>query len=116
MPAMSITPILKLVGALVALSGFVAACGRTRAAEETALGPRLGESTAMAPNNPNVAPPDATGPSELSVPLAHPPTGPAPTPPPTPEVPEQPITPPMQPPPPTDGGSPGVFAPPPTNP
>jgi hypothetical protein len=113
---------LRLMPRLLAIAALVASCSRSRAAEDTVIGPRLGESVAIGPSDPNVPPPDATGPSELSVPIAHPPTGPAPAPAPTaepaPTSPAEtaPITPPTQPPAPADGGSPGVFAPPPQNP
>ncbi|MEO8702521.1 MAG: hypothetical protein ABI867_20925 [Kofleriaceae bacterium] len=113
---------LRVIPALLALAAFVAGCGRSHATETTVIGPRLGESVAVGPSDPNVPPPDATGPTEISVPIAHPPSGPAPSAPtaaPTPGSPAEsspPITPPTTPPSPSDGGSPGVFAPPPQNP
>ncbi|MBS1122776.1 MAG: hypothetical protein H6Q90_5004 [Deltaproteobacteria bacterium] len=58
---MTITQLRTVLGALVAISGLVAACARKQASQPEVVGPRLGESTASGPDNPSVPPPDAAG-------------------------------------------------------
>ncbi len=61
---MTITQLRAVLGALVGISSFVAACSRNQASEHSVVGPRLGESTASGPDNPSVPPPDAAGVTE----------------------------------------------------
>ena len=114
---MAFTQLRTILSMLIALSGFVAACSRSHAREETIPGPQLGQSTARGPSDPTrplaISQNDPYG---VSAPISNAPRGPAPVTTQTPEPPAgapaqttpiqtTPITP--------QETQPGVFTPPP---
>jgi hypothetical protein len=52
-----------ILGALLAVAGFIMSCAHDHA-QDTVVGPQLGESTALGPNNPSAPSPDAAGATE----------------------------------------------------
>ena len=114
---MAFTQLRTILSMLIALSGFVAACSRSHAREETIPGPQLGQSTAKGPSDPTrplaISQNDPYG---VSAPISNPPRGPVPMTPSRPEavtgapvqttpIQTTPITP--------QEPQPGVFTPPP---
>jgi len=67
---MRLLQIRTLLGTLVTLGGIVVACTARTRTEPMVVGPQLGTSTASGPSDPNMPPPDATGVTEVSVPIS----------------------------------------------